>query len=69
MFSFGGSAVRGIACGVLLGALNYPFGLGHGEAVVDAVLGSIVLTLLIFAQGRTRPLLRRFVSRNANPSP
>lgn len=67
-FSFRGSAVRGIICGALLGALNYAWGLGHGEAVVDAVLGSVAITLLIYAQGRTRPPLRRFVNRNAKPS-
>jgi hypothetical protein len=67
-FTFRRSAVRGIICGVLLGALNYPFGLGHGEAIVDAVLGSIAITLLIYAQGRTQPLLRRLANRNAKSS-
>jgi hypothetical protein len=67
-FSFGGSAVRGTAIGVLLGLLNYAWGFGHGEAIVDAVLSSVVLTLLLFAQGRTRPLLRRLANRDAKPS-
>jgi hypothetical protein len=60
--------VRGMALGIPLGALNYLWGFGHGEAIVDAVLGSIAMTLGFYGIGRTRPLLRRFANRNAKPS-
>jgi hypothetical protein len=67
-YSFGGSALRGIICGVIFAVVMYPINFGFGESVADGLGVAVFSTLVLYGQGRTRPLLRRFANRNAKPS-
>ena len=62
-YSFRGAAVRGVIIGVGFAVVMYPLNFGFGESVADGLACAMLVTLILYGQGRTRPHARRVAKR------